>query len=125
MPAALPLGTRIKRARERLHMTQSQLASAVGVNVKSVDNWEAGRTTPRNRLGALEEVLGISLGEEPAAAPGPLDDLLPVQEDWETGVLEDPHLPVETKRWLIEESRAARARSAARRNGGQATAPAS
>lgn len=58
-------GTRIKRARERRRWTQRQLADALGVNIKTVDNWENGRTSPKNSLGALEQVLGISLDDEP------------------------------------------------------------
>jgi transcriptional regulator with XRE-family HTH domain len=49
---------RIKRARERGHMKQEDLARAVGVNIKTVDNWENGRSRPKNRMGALEQVLG-------------------------------------------------------------------
>lgn len=113
MPAT-DLGTRIKRARERLRWTQRQLADAVGVNVKTVDNWENGRSSPRNRLGSLEAVLGIDLSGEPAA-PGPLDDLLPVQEPWEQAVLDHPDLPDALKRRMVIDSRAARAAAAERR----------
>ena len=35
--------------------TQQQLADILGVDRKTVDNWENGRTTPRNRTGALVE----------------------------------------------------------------------
>src|SRR5262249_45421856 len=49
------LGTQIKRARERRHITQQQLADIVGVDRKTVDNWENDRTYPRNRLGALHD----------------------------------------------------------------------
>lgn len=63
------IGTRIRRARERKRWTQQQLADAIGVNIKSVDNWENGRTSPRNSIGALEEIFGISLD-----SPLPPDD---------------------------------------------------
>lgn len=63
------LGTRIKRARERKRWTQRKLAELVGVSQKTIDNWEHGRTEPKSSLGALEEVLGVSLDAE--AAPGP------------------------------------------------------
>jgi transcriptional regulator with XRE-family HTH domain len=53
----LTLGTRIKRARERAHMTQAQLAERLNVARKTVANWENGRGVPRSRLGALEHVL--------------------------------------------------------------------
>jgi transcriptional regulator with XRE-family HTH domain len=98
------IGTLIKRARERKRWTQRQLADALHVNIKSVDNWENGRTSPRSSIGALEEVLGVSLD----GAPAPQEDLVPTDE-WEQSVLDDPYLPDEDKRWLIENSRAARA----------------
>lgn len=62
------IGTRIRRARERKRWTQQQLADAIGVNIKSVDNWENGRTRPRGSIGALEVVLGTTLGDDAAAA---------------------------------------------------------
>ena len=53
MAAAVSLGRAIKDARERRHLTQQQLADIVGVDRKTVDNWEHERTSPRNRMGAL------------------------------------------------------------------------
>jgi transcriptional regulator with XRE-family HTH domain len=55
------IGTRIKRARERLRWTQKRLAVELGVSQKTVDNWEHGRTAPKSSIGALEEVLGVRL----------------------------------------------------------------
>lgn len=54
-------GLMIRSARERLGWTQKDLAEHVGTGHKTVGNWERGRTSPRNRIGALEEVLGITL----------------------------------------------------------------
>lgn len=62
---ATEIGTRIKRARERKRWSQRQLAGALGVDRKTVDNWENGRTTPRSSIGAIEEVLGVSLDGVP------------------------------------------------------------
>ena len=104
------LGTLIKRARERKRWTQRQLADALGVDIKSVSNWETGRTSPKNSTGALEEVLGISLTARPEPEPG----LVPGDE-WEQSVLDDRYLDDEMKRFLITESRAARAEYVARR----------
>lgn len=70
---ATDLGTKIRRARERHRWTQAQLASQVGVSQKTVDNWENGRTEPRNRLGALEHVLGVELGEDGTQDGAPSD----------------------------------------------------
>ena len=64
MATGLTLGTRIRRARERLRWTQQRLADAIGVSVRSVNDWENDRTEPRSSIGALEDVLGTSLGEE-------------------------------------------------------------
>lgn len=55
------LGTRIKRARERMRWSQQRLADELGVGVRSVGSWERGETVPRNAIGALEEVLGVDL----------------------------------------------------------------
>lgn len=119
-----PIGLRIKRARERKRWTQRQLAQAVGVNTKTIDNYENGRTSPRNSIGALEEVLGISLdsGGEPEPA-GPLADLLPPGDDWEAQVLADRDLSDDWKRFFIEGSRAARAAYAERKRSEAARSP--
>lgn len=61
--ATTPLATRIKRARELRRWTQQQLADVLGVDRKTVDNWENGRTRPRSAIGALEQVLGVNLTE--------------------------------------------------------------
>jgi transcriptional regulator with XRE-family HTH domain len=67
------LGTRIRLARQRLHWSQQQLADATGVDVKTVRNWErTGRV--RNRQGAIEAVLGVSLGDEDELAPEPEEE---------------------------------------------------
>jgi DNA-binding XRE family transcriptional regulator len=67
------LGTRIRRARERARLTQAQLAEQVGVDRKTIDNWENNRSRPRSRLAALEEVLGghgfAGDGQDPQPAP--------------------------------------------------------
>lgn len=67
------LGKRVKRARERAGLTQRQLAEAVGVDRKTVGNWEAGLSSPRSSLGRLEAVLGaygfvVDDGPPPPAA---------------------------------------------------------
>lgn len=111
MAADPHIGTSIKRARERKRWTQRQLADALGVDRKSVDNWENGRTSPRSSIGALEEVLGISL-----AGPAPEAEELTPLDEWEAAVLADGDLPDHIKRQLISDSRDARARYAARRS---------
>jgi len=59
-----PIGLKIKRARERMHMTQAELGAAVRKSQKTIDNWEHDRSYPKSSIGALEAVLGVSLGED-------------------------------------------------------------
>lgn len=73
------IGTKIKRARERKRWTQRQLAAELHVNIKTVDNWENGRTSPLNSIGALEAVLDIRLDggqvEPDSPTPEELEEL--------------------------------------------------
>ena len=70
----MSLGDKIKAARDRLRWSQQQLADAIGVDRKTVDNWEHGRTRPlRAHLAALERILGPLKG-------GP-DDLYTIADD--------------------------------------------
>lgn len=55
------IGTSIKRARERKRWSQRQLADVLGVDRKTIDNWENGRTSPRSSIGAIEEALDVNL----------------------------------------------------------------
>ena len=66
---AARIGSKISRARERLRWTQQKLADALGVDRKTVDNWENDRTYPRNSIGALEEVLGVTLADDEPDPP--------------------------------------------------------
>lgn len=70
MDATPPIGLKIKRARERLRWSQAQLAAAIGVSQKTIDNWEHDKRYPKSAIGALEEVLGISFEDEPEPGPG-------------------------------------------------------
>ena len=55
-------------------MSQAELGQAVGASRSAVNSWENGRSSPRNRIGKIEEVLGITLYEVPPADHR--DDLL-------------------------------------------------
>ena len=44
--ALLHLGTRLRQARYRRHMTQSQVAKTLGTSPQTLRNWEAGRHEP-------------------------------------------------------------------------------
>ncbi|MFO7853794.1 MAG: helix-turn-helix domain-containing protein [Paracoccaceae bacterium] len=55
-------GDRLAAAREGLGLTQSQLASRLGVRLASVQNWEADRAEPRaNKLQMLAGLLNVSI----------------------------------------------------------------
>jgi len=66
---ATDIGTTIKRARERKRWSQQELANRLGVNRKTVDNWENGRTQPASSIGALEDLLGISFSDADRSPP--------------------------------------------------------
>lgn len=95
-----PLGTRIKRARERKRWTQQRLADAVDVSQKTIDNWENGRTSPRSSIGALEEVLGVSLAQDEPPYLG-----IVARDDHERYVLAHQNLSDEDKRLMIASHR--------------------
>jgi transcriptional regulator with XRE-family HTH domain len=58
-----PIGMTIKRARERKRLSQADLADALDVSQKTIDNWEHDRSYPKSSIGAIEEVLGVNLGD--------------------------------------------------------------
>lgn len=58
-------GAAIRRRRQALDLDQADLAERVGVHVNTVQKWESGIHYPGRKLGKLEQVLGISLDEEP------------------------------------------------------------
>ena len=47
----------IKAARTSAGLTQRELAERLGVDTKTVNNWETGRTSPRDREPALLRLL--------------------------------------------------------------------
>jgi transcriptional regulator with XRE-family HTH domain len=51
-------GDLLRAARERMRLTQAELASKVGVSRATVGSWESG-TPPRSSLGLIREVLGL------------------------------------------------------------------
>lgn len=63
MAADPAIGTRIKKRRQVLDMTQQDLADALSVSKSTVANWETGKHFPLRYLGKVEQVLGISLDE--------------------------------------------------------------
>jgi ribosome-binding protein aMBF1 (putative translation factor) len=49
----------IRAGRERLGMTQQELANHVGVSLRTVGNWERGESVPRMHMAVLADVLEI------------------------------------------------------------------
>lgn len=52
----VPVGRALRRKREALFLTQSELAEKLGVSLRTVNAWEAGTTKPylRHRKALLE-----------------------------------------------------------------------
>jgi putative transcriptional regulator len=46
----------VKKTRERLHMTQAEFATMIGVSARTLQNWEQGRRTPEGPAQALLRV---------------------------------------------------------------------
>lgn len=57
-------GTRLRRLRLTRRLSQTQLASALGVSVPAISAWEKDRARPRHgRVEALKLTLGVSTAE--------------------------------------------------------------
>lgn len=56
-------GARMKAARERLGMTQRELATATDIDAMQISRWERGPRTPQNQdeLIRLAETLGVTI----------------------------------------------------------------
>jgi transcriptional regulator with XRE-family HTH domain len=55
------MGGRIASAREALNLTSEQLARRLGVDLKTLQNWELDQSEPRaNRLVTLSGILNVS-----------------------------------------------------------------
>ena len=76
MAHGAPIGVRIARRRQALGMRQEDLARKLGVSKSSVANWETGKHFPQRKLGAVEEVLGISL-DDAGLEPDPYPNVPP------------------------------------------------
>lgn len=56
------IGERIKKARERSGMNQSELARALGLTPQAVQKWESGGISPKNfRINQLANLLGTTV----------------------------------------------------------------
>ena len=62
---------RVRKYREKLYLTQAELANKMGVQTQTIGNIENGRNKPRIRtMRKLAEQLGV-----------PVEELFPVEED--------------------------------------------
>lgn len=63
-PADKAFGARLHRLRIRKGLSQTDIATHLGVSAPSISGWEKGRARPKNaRLDALADLLGVSLAE--------------------------------------------------------------
>lgn len=75
------LGDEIKKAREARGWTQAELAERLRVGLKTINNWESNRVSPKNRLGMIGEVLGITIDDADVSDPlAALSDLTLLNE---------------------------------------------
>jgi transcriptional regulator with XRE-family HTH domain len=66
MPDEAPdFGTTVRQARERLRLTQAELAEKVGVTQVTISNWEKGKSAPEGEQRARVEA-ALGLGEASA-----------------------------------------------------------
>lgn len=69
------LGDLVREERERQKLYQWQLADRVGVNKRTIRNWEHGTNIPVSQVPALERALGVQIVKDPRGgyrfAPGP------------------------------------------------------
>ena len=57
----MPLSTRIRKARERAHLSQAELARRIGISKQAMNAIEGGITDPRaSRIVAIAQELGVS-----------------------------------------------------------------
>ena len=102
------VGLLIKKRRQQMGLrSQRELAVRLGINRTSVANWEAGKHYPGKYLGALEDVLGISLTGDGAEPEPPVD---PRERDLWALLVADGLTAAEAQRF-IEEVRRTRRRA--------------
>ncbi len=61
----LRIGRQIRGARQRARLTQGQLAERLGVNLKTVTNWEGGNSSPDRHMAAIRAALADTWQDEP------------------------------------------------------------
>ena len=99
-PGDAERGKRIRAGRKARHLTQAQLARAVGVIKGTVVRWETGELAPRDHKAKLAEVLGIT--EQHIDYGGKVTPGLVMFERWLEGAPERELM----KPWMRESLRA-------------------
>jgi len=69
----VPIGAILRAARQSLGLTHAEVAERVGVDRKTVSNWENGRQQPTRHLVQLENVLGVRLTNRPRVETQPTE----------------------------------------------------
>lgn len=69
-------GDEIRQQREARGMTQSQLATALGVGARTIGGWERGETVPKNRMGMLRRFFDLDRSESDDQIRGASDVIL-------------------------------------------------
>ena len=128
--------------RDAMSLNAAGLGRLAGISRSQAGRWARGEHQPAypnvRQLGiavyrefpGLAQELMLAAGypritdEDIADAPGPLDDLLPWTHDWERQVAEEEELPLDLRRRMITDWRAARSEARARRRQRQSGAPA-
>lgn len=77
----MTLGKRIKTARERLELTQDQVAAEFGITDKAVSGWERGGRPDNAKLIRLARILKVPLhwlldGKGPPPPPDALESVV-------------------------------------------------
>lgn len=57
------IGENIRKYRNRLNLTQDELADKVGVTWEMISRYERGQSSPMNKLDKISDSLGISLSD--------------------------------------------------------------
>lgn len=78
----MTLGDELREARERLGLSQPEVARRVGVTQDTVSNWERDKHQPKSRLAKVRQVLHLDTAATPTEAPTGADSV--------EGLLDDP-----------------------------------
>lgn len=90
----------LKKLRKDLGLTQAELAKVVGVDIKTIQNWEGGRKIPRTKHGILRNLELETRTKVNKSGPTKIITPVPASSALPTNILEE----------LLTEARSERAR---------------